>query len=98
MTLDEQRTFANSTVWQAKVSQLAAKAALDVAAESAVTDGHAERAALATKVLNDPKAWAYPFTVAVATNPALTSSPSDNDLAFTLNSVWSAMAGAPGPD
>jgi hypothetical protein len=98
MTLDEQRTFANSRVWQDKVSALAAKAALAVAAESAATDGHAERAALATKVLNDPKAWAYPFAVAAATNPALSSSPSDNDLEFTINSTWSAMAGAPGPD
>jgi hypothetical protein len=97
VTLEEQRVFVNRVATQQKIGQAAAKAALDVAAESAAVAGHAERAALATKVLNDPQAWAYPFTVAVATNPALSPTPSDNDVAFTVNSVWNAMAGAPGP-
>lgn len=97
MTLEEQRMFAFSASWQAKVGQLAIKAALDVAAESAATESHDLRAELATKVMNDPKAWAFPFTAATATNPALTSAPSDNDLAFTVASIWNAMAGAPGP-
>jgi hypothetical protein len=94
MTLDEQRTFANSAVWQDKVRQLAVKAAIAVAAEDDQTAGHAKRVALATKVTNDPDAWKKAFAVAAATNVALSSSPSDNDLEFTINSHWDAMAGA----
>jgi hypothetical protein len=97
MTLEEQRVWVDDPEWQAKVRQLAVKASVAVSAESAGAAHHAIRAALAVKVLNEPDLWAKPFTAAVATNVALSTTPSDGDLEFTLNSLYDAMAGAPGP-
>lgn len=98
MTLDEQRDWRETPKWLAAVGQAARKAALDVSAESAATDHHELRAALAVLILNDPSdTWEKAFTYAVAANPALTTEPDDNDVLFTVNSVYNAMAGAPGP-
>jgi hypothetical protein len=98
MTLDEQRDWRAHPKWLAKVGQAARKAAADVAAESAATDHHALRAALALLVLTDPgDTWERAFTQNVAAQPAVTAEPSDNDLAFTVGALWNAMAGAPGP-
>ena len=97
MTLDEQVTYLGVAANRSKVLQTAVKAAEDVAAEVASTPHHRLRADLATKVLNAPLAWEEAFARAVVANPALSTTPSDNDLQFTVNSVWDAMAGAPGP-
>lgn len=97
MTLDEQRDWVDTPKWRALCRQAAVKASLDVSAESAATEHHDLRADLAVKVLNEPAAWEQPFTVAAAANPGLTVDPTDNDILFTINSVFNAMAGAPGP-
>ena len=98
MTLDEQRDWRDMPKWRAACGQAARKAAADVMAESAATDHHAVRADLAVKVLNDASdAWEVAFTYSVAAQPAVTSTPTDNDLLFTVNALWNAMAGAPGP-
>jgi hypothetical protein len=97
VTLDEQTTYLGVADNRSKILQTAVKAAADVAAEPSTTPHHTLRADLATKVLNAPLAWEEAFARAVAANPALSTTPSDNDLQFSVNAIWDAMAGAPGP-
>lgn len=98
MTLEEQTVFVNSPKWRDKVGQVARRVALQVQAESAGTANHAVRATLATSVLQDKAgAWNLPFTGAVATLNQLSATPTDQQLGTAVSSVWSAMAGAPGP-
>lgn len=52
------------------------------------------RRALVTKVLEDSPLWGSRFAYAVSSNPAITAASSDNDIQFTVNSMWDAMAGA----
>lgn len=97
MNLTEQKTFVSSEATHIRVGLVAARAALLIQAESAAATNHAVRAALATKVLQAPKDWAYPFTVAVATRQNLTAEPTDPELVQAVQAVWNGMAGAPGP-
>lgn len=97
MTLDEQVTYLGVDANRSKILQAACRAAADVAAEAASAPNHALRADLATRVLNEPLAYEEAFARAVAAQPAVTTTPTDNDLMFTVNALWSAMAGAPGP-
>ena len=97
MTLDEQVTYIGVAANRSKILQAAVKAAQDVAAEAASAQHHALRADLATKVVNEPLAYEEAFARSVAANPALSTDPSDNDIAFTVAAIWDAMAGAPGP-
>jgi hypothetical protein len=97
MTLDEQVTYLADAANRTKILQTACLAAASVAAEAASTPHHTLRADLATKVLNDPLGWEEAFARAVAAQPGVTTTPSDNDLMFTTNALWDAMSGAPGP-
>lgn len=78
-----------------RVSAAAVSAAIAVGAES--FDGSQyklARRALVTKVLEDSPLWGSRFAYAVASNPAITIASSDNDIQFTVNSMWDAMSGA----
>ena len=78
-----------------RVTAAALKAAVAVGAEE--FDGTTyglQRRALVTKVLEDPPLWGTRFAYAAAQNVALTFESTDNDIEFTVNSVWDAMAGA----
>jgi cytolysin (calcineurin-like family phosphatase) len=97
VTLDEQATYLGVDANRSKILQAACLAAANVAAEAASTPHHTLRADLATQVLNAPLAWEEAFARAVAAQPAVTTAPTDNDILFTVNSLWDAMAGAPGP-
>jgi hypothetical protein len=97
VTLDEQVTYIGVDANRSKILQAAVKAAQDVASEAASAQHHALRADLATKVVNAPLAFEEAFARSVAANPALSTTPSDSDISFTINSIWNAMAGAPGP-
>lgn len=52
------------------------------------------RHALATAVLNDPFANVDKFAWAVASNPVISLTATDNDIQFTVNSVWDDISGA----
>ncbi|MFC0546940.1 hypothetical protein [Kutzneria chonburiensis] len=52
------------------------------------------RQALATNVLQNRVHYADAFAWPVAANPVITADSSDNDLQYTVNSVWDAVAGA----
>ena len=98
MTGDEQRLYRDDPVWRARVGQMARKSAAAVSAESASTDHHALRADLALKVLTDDSdGWERAFTYNVVAQPGIDADADDADIEFTVNALWNAMAGAPGP-
>jgi hypothetical protein len=77
------------------VTSAATTAAVNVGAEE--FDGTTyklQRRALVKEVLTNPTLWGERFAYAVARNTAITFTSSDNDIQFTVNSVWDAMAGA----
>lgn len=63
----------------------------------AETEGHdsfyEKRSALARAILNGPAEFTDRFCWSVAANPAITAESSDSDIQFTVNSVFSDMAG-----
>lgn len=74
------------------------KAALDVAAEMPDPNNQERsmrRRALSINVSQELDAYEVRFAIAVAANPVITHESSDNDVQFTVNSVWDAIAGAP---
>lgn len=93
MTLAEQLTWVGNADNVAKVRQLLCKSAVAVAAEEAATAHHVTRSAFAFAVLGNPTAAGAAAAYAVATNSGLTTTPSDNDLEFTVNSMFNAFAG-----
>lgn len=93
MTFLDQFNTAQNPDFRRRVEMALVKAAVSVMAESAATDGHAERAAFAGRVLAAPATTSGPAAAAVATNPVITSESSDGDLEFTVNSMFNALAG-----
>lgn len=99
-TLVEIYLLANMSSFKERVYAAAVKAAVDVAAEAPdVSERSRLRRALSARILENREGIDYPslFAVAVAANPVITQASSDNDIQFTVNSVWDAMAGAEPP-
>lgn len=98
--LEDAYTLTRVSSFVERVEAAVVKAAVDVAAE---TPDQSERSrlrrALSARVLEnrDDTDYARRFALAVAVNPVITKSSSDNDIQFTVNSVWDAMAGAEPP-
>ena len=53
------------------------------------------RRALSVNVILDPDTYARRFALVVASNPVINYGSTDDDIQFTVNSVWDAIAGAP---
>ena len=97
-TLSEMDYLAGRPEFVARVRAAMVTAAVSVGTEAEDNTEHGRlRRALSVNVLQNPDLWAPQFARAVATNVAVTIDSTDNDLQFTVNSRWSAMAGA-GPD
>lgn len=95
MALSDMTDLATWAPFVRKVTAAALTAAVDVGAEEFDgTNYKLQRRALVKAVLEDPTLWGSRFAYAVAQNPAITFASSDNDIQFTVNSVWDAMAGA----
>lgn len=95
MALTDQHDLAVYPPFIRRVTAAMVSAAIAVGAEE--FDGSQyklARRALVTKALEDAPLWGTRFAYAVASNPAVTVSSTDNDIQFTVNSVWDAMAGA----
>jgi hypothetical protein len=58
------------------------------------TDYRRLRRALSVNVLQNPESWAPRFALAVVTNQVITVDSTDNDIQFTVNSMWDSIAGA----
>ena len=94
MTLAEQYAAANDPTFASRVGQAMCKAAVAVQAEATNTANHTNRANFATLALRDPERYQAAVARAVVTNAGITSTAaSDNDVEFTVNSMWNAFAG-----
>ena len=95
MSLSDMTDLATYQPFVRRVTGAMLKAAVAVGAEA--YDGSQYkimRRALVTKCLEDSPLWGSRFAYAVASNVAITVSSTDNDIEFTVNSVWDAVAGA----
>lgn len=95
MSFMDQFDLANHPAFIRRVTAAAVKAAVSVGNEA--NDGtnlSIMRRALATNVLQGPTVWGTRFAYAMAQNVAISFESSDNDIEFTINSTWNAMAGA----
>ena len=101
-SFDEMATVALQTAFLRRVKYAMKKAAVAIMAEDAGTASHAERVVYAKTIL-DGSASIAEYASAVVTNPTMTTNGditagplfgvSDNDLEFTVNSMFNAMAG-----
>lgn len=93
MTLASQSALAVDAAFIAKVTQAAITAAKDVMAEAANTNGHTKRTDMAIQVLRSASGWGSLIAAGVASNPAISGASTDNDIQFTVNSLWDAYSG-----
>jgi hypothetical protein len=95
-TIEKMLSVAGDATWNGRVRQLVIKAAIAVIAEDVGTVNHANRIAYAKKILAGSVTFAV-WATAVLTNATIAasadpSSTSDNDLEFTINSMFNAFA------
>ena len=94
MTLTEQYAAANNPTFANRIGQAMCKAAVAVQAEAVNTVNHTNRANFAMLVLRDPERYQPAYARAIVTNAGITSTAaSDNDIEFTVNSMWDAFSG-----
>lgn len=92
--LTDKYLLGSDLTWRGRCQTAGAIAATSVMAESSATPGHTQRATYATDFLNNPATMSGPLAVAVAAAPAITGpQATDNDIMFTVNSLWNAMSG-----
>jgi hypothetical protein len=95
MALSDMTDLATWPPFIRKVTAAAITAAENVGAEEFDGSNYKlQRRALVKQVLEDPALWGSRFAYAAAANPAINFGSTDNDIQFTVNSVWDAMAGA----
>jgi hypothetical protein len=105
MAYTDQAALAVDATFKSKISIAIAKAAVAVQNEDisqlfaaqggSVQSLHSLRAGLAQAVLFDSATWTARFAQAVAADPntaGISGSSTDNDLQFTVNAIFSAMA------
>lgn len=96
--LDRQK-LATDDEWRARCQTAMVQAAANVMSESAAAAGHEQRASYAYKCLNAPQTMSGPWAMAVAAQPGITGADAtDQDILFTVNALFSSMAGySPNP-
>lgn len=97
-TLEASAELAELPSFQRRVRAAMITAAKDVAAELVNPQDpqrSQQRRGLALNVFADIEKHTRMFAILVATNGVITSESSDNDVQFTVNSVWDAVAGVP---
>ena len=88
-----QDNLAHDSQFLQRVRVAMVTAAVQVQAEVNTTDNHTNRSNYAKLVLNAPDAYVQQFANAVVSNAAITTASIDSDIAFTVNSIFNAMAG-----
>jgi len=92
----DQYALGETPAFQQRVQVAVATAAVNVMAEtkSGLTDSvYAKRSALAKRVVTGLQAYVAVFSRLVVTNVAISVGSTDNDIQFTVNSMWSHVAG-----
>jgi hypothetical protein len=94
MALKEQLTLARDEGFMERVLVAMCAVAIQVQAEPPSTANHANRAAYAKLVLNDPEHYTALFSLAICANDAtLTSGSPDSAIQTGISAVWNALAG-----
>jgi hypothetical protein len=99
MTFLDQAMLAEDGEFQARVRQAGISAAVQVMADRPANtpqaiEAHAARAEFARRMLNDPTAHQRALAMSVASNPGIVgAAATDNDIQFTVNSMWDAWSG-----
>jgi len=94
-TLQESWDLTKNQTFIERVTMAAVRAAIAVQAEDSETANHAERSALAYQILHSSASLGQKFVTAVAADPGavgIAADTSENDLLFTVNSVFNALA------
>lgn len=89
-TLAASLTVAENPTFVDKVRMAIVRSAIDIQAED---PPHPNRSKLAYDVLRDPSGFGTMMAYGVAVNPVITINSSEDDIQFTVNSVWDAYAG-----
>lgn len=94
MTFEEAFALGSDATWRARCQTAALQAATNVMSEPDTDPGHAERAAYANKVLLNPSLQGQAIAFGVAAQPGIEGpSATDQDILFTVNSMWDAWSG-----
>lgn len=94
MTFEEAYRLGADPTFRARCQVGALQAATNVMSEDDATLGHAERSAYANRVLLNPSLESAAISFGVAAQPGITGpEATDQDLLFTINSLWDAWAG-----
>lgn len=94
MTFEEAYLLGSDPVWRMRCQTAGLMAAANVMSEDDETPGHAERSAYANRVLLNPQNESGPIAFGVAAQPGITGAEAtDQDILFTVNSLWDAWAG-----
>jgi hypothetical protein len=89
--------YATGSEFQSRVRYLLLKASVAVMSEAPDTTNHTERLSFARRVLAGSASYVN-VAIAVATNPTVAETiinngePTDNDLEFTVNSMFNAFS------
>lgn len=95
MALSDMTDLAIYPPFVRRVTGAMLKAAVNVGSEEFDGSNYKlARRALVKQVLEDSPLWGSRFAYAVVSNVAVTNDSTDNDIEFTVNSVWDAVAGA----
>jgi hypothetical protein len=95
MALLDQANLAADTTFIARVQMAIVTAALQIVGEDPGSDVDVSyrRQSLGINVLGDPAGHAARFAWAVASNPVITADATDSDIAYTITTIWSDLAG-----
>lgn len=96
MAFVDQVALVNNAEFRDRVRLAVVTAALQISGgpSSGDPDYDSRAEGLAYSALNAPEQIGDRFVWAVAANPAITLNASDNDIQFTVNSVWGDVSGA----
>jgi hypothetical protein len=92
-TFLEQAELAADQTFILRVRQALVKSCGEVSAENPATGNHLNRLKFANSALLDPERMATVMAMGVATNPVITADSTDDDIRFTINSIFDAYAG-----
>ena len=99
MAYTDQYDLSQDAIHRKRVQIAMAVAATQIGGEaqaSFTVEQWDKRAQLAADVLRDPLAWIDKFAIAVGSNAVIVVGSTDNDIQFTVDSIWDDMAGVTG--
>lgn len=94
MTFEEAYALGSDPVWRGRCQTAGLQAAANVMAEDPTTEGHDLRIAYANTVMLNPSLQSQAIAYGVAAQPGIVDkNATDQDILFTVNSLWDAWSG-----